>query len=99
MIENDLQNQCHELLERLDVPYFTPTFRGLHNRGTSKKKKGWSDDFIFINKTVIFVEYKTKTGKIRPEQDKKIDMLTKKGYKCFIVREFQQFIKIMEVYR
>jgi VRR-NUC domain len=96
MIEHDLQKMCEDYLKDHDIEYYHSGFRGLHKKGVSKNKKGYPDLFIFIDSTVIFIELKTKTGILSPDQENKISRLESKGYKCYIVREWKQFIKVME---
>jgi len=58
--------------------------------------KGWPDLEIYPgNGRVFFVEFKTKAGRVSPEQKAVFAMLAERGYEVHVIREFKAFLKLI----
>ena len=46
----------------------------------------------------LFIEFKSKTGRVRKEQQVMLDDLTERKYSCHVVRTFEHFMEIVTKY-
>lgn len=108
--ENDLQVQVVNLLRKHNyIPiqtdavgpalHFIPTIEGRIRFTQWSKARGWSKgipDLVVIHRTgVFFIELKTPTGRLSPEQKVWRDRLIAEGYNYFCwrtIEECQEFI-------
>lgn len=61
-------------------------------------KKGVSDLIVIITKKVLFIELKTEIGKQREEQKNFEDIVTNLGFSYYIIRDLENFKKIINKY-
>lgn len=94
MTEATLQKQCNEYLRKRGILYFHPE-KGRSNMQTTHRA-GWPDMMIFRDSKALFVELKSETGKLRPEQVQKMGELVREGFECKVCRKFQEFKNILE---
>ena len=97
--EKELQKQCEDYLNLKDI-LFTHLKKYVlclkcnrwHPVG---KDKGYPDLSILIgDEKIIFVELKVGDNKLSYEQKKYRDRLVSKGYKYFVIKDFESFMKL-----
>lgn len=105
MIEKYLQKQCEQYLELIGIEYLhltTHITRRVGNRFLNfpiQRNKGFPDFAIFFNNAkTIFIELKTKT-RLKKEQLEKKEMFESLGFDYFVVKKFEDFKNIIEVYK
>lgn len=63
--------------------------------------KGFPDLFIAKKNNLfsgLFIEMKSKTGKISDEQKKAMMVLSQSGYACYVAKDLDEFIEIVNGY-
>lgn len=61
--EGDLQDQCRQVAELLDAPYF-------HDEDSRRNYAGLPDTLIVIPPVLALWELKSETGRLSPEQER-----------------------------
>lgn len=61
-------------------------------------RRGWADLEILHDNTVLFVEFKTRTGKQTPHQKEIQEQLEQMGYTYLICRSVEEFVQICHEY-
>jgi len=89
------------------LPFAIPNGGWLNNRGSAIKlkregqKNGVPDVFVpFKNKNHcgLFIEFKSDSGTLSPEQKYWLDTLTKQGYLCAVLRDSQKAFDLLTAY-
>lgn len=93
-LESSIQKKCNQILRDLGVP-FIHCEKGHANKATTHRKG--VADLLFWNRGMSFaVELKTKTGRLKPEQEAFLAKLKGEGVitgVCRSVEEFEEFLK------
>ena len=107
--ESDLQKGCVRWLA-LQHPNVLFTAITTENKRSSitgaihkamGQKAGVPDLFIAEPRGIyhgLFIEFKSKTGRVRKEQQAMLDALTERKYSCHVVRTFEHFMEIVTKY-
>ena len=99
--EKILQRQCEELLRWKHIPFLHLTTAICRQVGgkwqtfSVEGNKGMPDFFIFLDGGTIFVELKTKKGRLKPEQIYWKEQVEKLDYKYYVIRSFEEFEKLI----
>lgn len=90
MIESKLQKDCNKFLRDCGILYF-------HNekgRGSNKRHRaGWPDLAIFRKNRTLFVELKTETGIVDPDQKALHKRLREAGFEVHVCRTIESFVE------
>ena len=88
-LENDLDNKIRKFLNENG-------FYGFHDISRGKNKKGHPDWVIALpNGRVVWIENKSKTGKLTKEQKENMIKLLGLGQEFYECRSFKQFLDII----
>ena len=99
MIESDIQNNIRLELSKYGMVFRTNSGKVITQDGRTINllPKGFTDLlFCGFDGQVAFIEVKTETGKVRPEQTNFINMMKRYGYKAGVARSTDQAIKIIK---
>ena len=94
MTESELQKKCTEYLDKLGIPwYHIPNGQW---KMRNQNRADWPDLFIFLDGgRTIFVELKTKVGKLSEGQIEKLEVLRARNYDCYVIDDFQNFFNLI----
>jgi len=110
MREHDLQNLIRIELSKYGIPFRTNAGKFWQGRLTTLNghkvlmdprpvmglPNGFTDLlFVGDDGTVAFIEIKTESGRVRPDQQKFIDMMISKGYRAGVARSVEDALKII----
>lgn len=87
-LESAVEAECDEALQR--AGWYV---REIQNK--RRIKKGFSDRLILRRGRVVFVEYKTKTGRQRPEQIEFMNEIRAHGGEYRIVRGLEDIMDLL----
>lgn len=90
----ELQKPANEYLKKRGIQFYHIE----KGRSVSRSHSaGWADLFIFLpGGRTIFIEFKTKEGVLSKKQCDKRDELLESGYKTHVIRDIQNFIKLID---
>ena len=100
--EDSLQELCEEHLIRKNIPFihlkkwvFCCHCKKFH---AVSEDKGYPDLDIKTRSGNIFIELKSKDGRLSDAQKGFRDNIVKLGYKFYVVRTYEQFLKIISLH-
>lgn len=103
--EARLQQECYIYFNNT-YPHLRGLFFKIKNEGTNKitgaRDKatglvaGVADSCLLINKTAVFIEFKTETGKKSQAQKEWEKIINEAGYQYFIIRSIDQFKELIQ---
>ena len=88
--ESYLQSECNKLLRKHGILYYHAE-AGRNPGMAMRRNSGYPDLFIFHEGKTIFIELKSKNGKLRPNQVEKIEQLKNAGYICYVAKDIKKF--------
>jgi len=101
--EEKLQNRCEGLLETYKIKYLHLTtainrrIAGERHSFSVEGNKGYPDLMILLpGRIVLFVELKSKAGKLTNEQKMVMEELQGLGFQYHVCRDFDVFREIIE---
>ena len=87
--ESELQRKCEKWLRENGFPYF-------HDSSRRKNKKGWFDLTCLLPEgRVVFIEFKSKSGRLSDEQKLLIQQANFLGHEVHEVRSYKRFLYLM----
>ena len=96
MLEKDLQVAINKDLKKSGIKFYHFEKGRYHNNKTHRA--GIPDLTVFKGcGEVFFVELKTETGKIKPEQIEFIDWCTENNYRIYVVRNIEQWELVKKI--
>jgi len=98
LTEQDMQNLIRVELSKTGKVYRTNSGTAYDRNGNVIKlmPKGFADLMYFgKDGTVAFIEVKTPTGKVKPEQLVFLEMMSNYGHRCGVARSVQDAINIV----
>lgn len=97
-LESSIQKKCNQILRDLGVPFIHQE-KGHANKATTHRK-GIADLLFWHRGRAFACELKTKTGRVKPEQEAFLSKLKAEGVitgVCRSVEEFEEFLIENEV--
>lgn len=91
--ERQLRNQCLAFCSRHEILVGTAD-----DSRKSTYTKGWADFSIILPGRTLYIELKTETGKLSPEQLDFMEHLRTNCHLHYVVRSYEEFLGIMRHY-
>lgn len=96
MLESELQSLCNAYLKKMGIRFYHPE----KGRGVNKTHRAGQPDITALeNGKVIFIELKNENGIMSPEQVDFQDLAEENNFPHFIVKSFENFVKIIREWR
>jgi hypothetical protein len=95
--ERDLERDQHKifwnycLLKDITVDYHNPTKK-------TTNRKGWPDFPCYKDGRVLFIEFKSLTGRLSKDQKERREELERQGFKYVVVTAASDAIEIVQTY-